>query len=74
MHPVASKPGSPAGPAGAETLKPYRQVAAVQVLVAPVRCQSHEAALAGMAAADALTVRRAIAEIFVNMMVISRPA
>jgi hypothetical protein len=30
--------------------------------------------LAGMAAADALTVRRAIAEVFVNMMVISRPA
>jgi len=49
-------------------LKLYRHVAAVQMLVAPVRCQSQRSGSAGRAAAEALTVRRANIVVLENMM------
>lgn len=68
-QPVASNEGSPDGPAGAETEKLYwHEEAPVQALVAPVTCQSQGVDSDGMAAAEAVAVKRARMAVLDNMM------
>jgi len=60
---LASKEGWPEGPVGAETLKEYRHVAALQMLEKLVTSQ-----IQGIAAADAPEASRARAEMLERML------